>query len=74
VVEVLLANNAKLSPAQQVQGWEILCNYWERYSTPSPEAALWPWKEVARLLEVENVEFVLTGDTTDWTGLMTGWS
>jgi len=40
VVGVLLAaTQAKLSPAQQAQGWEILCNYWERLSTPSLLAA-----------------------------------
>jgi len=63
-------NNAKLSPAQQAEGWDILYNYWERYisTQTSMKRPLAVEGKLQGSLEVENVEFVLTGryDRLDW--------
>jgi len=63
-------HNAKLNPAQQAEGWEILCNYCQRFisTLSSLKRPLAVEGKLQGSLEVENVEFVLTGryDRLDW--------
>jgi len=63
-------HNAKLNPAQQAEGWEILYNYCQRFISTlnSLKRPLAVEGKLQGSLEVENVEFVLTGryDRLDW--------
>lgn len=63
-------HDAKLSPTQREEGWQILCNYWERFidTQTSLKRPLAVEGKLQGSLEVENVGFVLTGryDRLDW--------